>query len=252
MKKMLFCIFLACVLLCSCSQKEGKNEVAFSHGEGESIFFGSIAAVEGETVFLVGERDTGLIALFLEGLEITDETGKEMEKEELCGGMLVQVVYDGAIMESYPGRFSSPKQLSVIKQEDDIVGFYRQVIRDIYETDQVLNHGMYIAFDLSKVNYLSDAQKDALVYLAAIEFQKESLLGTVESLTEEGYIDGDNYVFEDGVLIKIEEQRGNKKGKFLFDILKWKSGKGAVLWKDCKASLDGEEYSYEIGDRGVS
>ena len=56
MKKMLFCIFLACVLLCSCSQKEGKNEVAFSHGEGESIFL-AVSLLWKEKLFFWWEKE---------------------------------------------------------------------------------------------------------------------------------------------------------------------------------------------------
>ena len=164
MKKWVYCLLVSILCLCGCSQRAEERETVSSNNRTEeTIYAGSIAAVKEETAFLTGEAGTGLIALSLDGLEITDEAGNKMKKEDLSGGMLVHVTYDGAIMETYPERLSKPTKLSVIKREKDILGLYRQVIWDIYETDQALNSGKYLALDFTKVSRLSDTQKQALM-----------------------------------------------------------------------------------------
>lgn len=253
MKKWVYCLLVSILCLCGCSQRaEERETVSSNNGTEETIYAGSIAAVKEETAFLTGEAGTGLIALSLDGLEITDEAGNEMKKEDLSGGMLVHVTYDGAIMETYPERLSKPTKLSVIKREKDILGLYRQVIWDIYETDQALNSGKYLALDFTKVSRLSDTQKQALMYLLSDDFQKESFMGTMESLKKDGYVDGENLVFQDGVLITLEDESEDEEEEFSFHVQKWKSGKGAILWNACKATWNGNAYSYEIGEMGVS
>ena len=126
-------------------------------------------------------------------------------------------------METYPERLSKPTKLSVIKREKDILGLYRQVIWDIYETDQALNSGKYLALDFTKVSRLSDTQKQALMYLLSDDFQKESFMGTMESLKKDGYVDGENLVFQDGVLITLEDESEDEEEEFSFHVQKWKS-----------------------------
>lgn len=245
------------ILLCGCGQSRGETTPIkaslTSANVVETMFYGTIAAVEDGVAYLAGEDGGDLISLPLQGLEVWDEDGERMEAEALNGGMEVRVGYDGTIAESYPARLSQPKTITVLEREYDAVGLYRQAIGDIYEDDPGLNEGdIYVAFDLTEAGNLSEGEKDALIYLAGQDLKLETLSGTMESLTQEGYIDGEKLFFPKGVLITIKDEEPKKNGKFSFDIQKWKSGNGAILYLDCKAVWDGDAYSYEIGTLGVS
>ena len=63
--------------------------------------------------------------------------------------------------------------IQVVKEEDDLIGFYLDVIQDLFDTDPGLNDKIeMIAFDLSKADNLDEAEKDALIWMAG------SMLGT--------------------------------------------------------------------------
>lgn len=257
MRKQVLCMCLCAVLLCGCSQNGEETETVkaslTSADVVETMFYGSVAAVEDGIAYLAGQDGGELVSLPLQGLAIRNEDGDHMEAEALSGGMEVRVSYDGTIAECYPAKLSQPKTITVLERECDVVGLYRQAIRDIYEDDPGLNEGdTYAAFDLTEAGNLSEGEKDALIYLAGQDLNRETLSGTMETLTQEGYIDGEDLFFPKGVLITITDEEPKINGKFSFDIQKWKSGKGAILYQDCKAVWEEDAYSYEIGTMGVS
>ena len=252
MKKYFLCICLGMLMLCGCSFSGGNGGETDAADVPGSVFSGCVAAVEHDTAYLSGDEGGDLISLSLKEIAITNETGDTLAAEDVRGGMTVEVAFDGMIMESYPSMLSNPTKLTIEKQGWDVVGLYRQAIRDIYEEDPGLNGNTYAAFDLTKAANLTEGEKSALIYLVGNDLKLETLSGTMESLAEEGYIDEENLFFEDGVLITIGDEEPDKEGDFSFDIQKWRSGTGAIFYQDCKAVWDGEAYSYEVGGFAIS
>ena len=255
MKKILAMIGLCGILLVGCggtsAAPDGEGELDFG-GDGQAIYRGTVAAVDGNTAFLVGETRGDLISLSLNNLQLTGENGNSLEAQEIRGGMAVDVAFDGMIMETYPAMLSGPTQLTVKEENPDVLGMYRQVIADIYGDDEALNGGKLAAFDLSAVENLTEGEKSALVYLAGNDMGRETIQGTRQQLEEEGYIDGDTWGLADGFLIIIEDEKADAGGNFSFRAEKWKSATGAVSYEDCQAVLRGETYEYRIGTEAAS
>ena len=241
MKKMLCILGLSCLLLNGCAVDSAQQEDIYYHGK--------IATVEDDMVYLMGEENSDLIALSLKDLELFNQT-EEVDFFDLHSGMMVKVSYDGTIMESYPARLSNPTELVIEEEAVDLVGLYREVIHEIYETDSDLNGERYIAYDFSLEQNLSAGEKSALMYLLDNDLQLETLEGTYDELVARGYIDDENLFFEDGVLITIKSERSD--GDFTFSISKWRGGDGAIFFDDCKASLEDFHYTYELGAFGIS
>ena len=100
---------------------------------------------------------------------------------------------------------------------------------------------------------LTDAQREALVYMTGCELGCEWLSLTYGELRDEGYIDDEGIAFEDGILISVSVEKDSvKNNSFTFDIRKWRSVIGAIFYSDCRASLSGGEWSYEVGSFAIS
>lgn len=133
-----------------------------------------------------------------------------------------------------------------------LIELYFTVIKDLYNTDPGLNDGInLLAFDLTGVTNLTDEEKNALVYLVGREFGLQTTTGTFDELCEDGTIDKENMVFENGILFEIDskEPDGNT---FEFDASKWRSGLGAYFFVDCTAEKDGGTWSYTVGVQAIS
>lgn len=216
-----------------------------------------IAAVLGDSLLLAEMGDSGQELLFLlphTGLVLADAAGAAIEASALRAGMLVDISYSGAIMESYPAQIGSPTALTVTAAEDDLVGFYLRLVQDIYEEDEGLNDGIsLLALDLTAAENLNAAEKGALLYLAQETFADLSLLqATFEELELEGLISGEFPQFETGLLISFSEM-SFATDSFTFTLEKWRSALGAYFYQDCQAqkAQDGS-WDYTVGSHAIS
>lgn len=164
--------------------------------------------------------------------------------------MILEISYDGTILESYPARLSNVTKVVMKEQRESIISFYQKLIHQIYEEDEGLNGDISeIALDLTKVENLSDVQKKALAYVIASDYSIETRLTTREELEEEGAII--NYFYEDGILIELSTS-AMKEYKFEFKISKWRSGLGAIGYDNCKAYKEDNLWRYELGGAWIS
>lgn len=155
-------------------------------------------------------------------------------------------------MESYPGQLSGVEFIKIVEQRDDMVGFYQTVINDLWQTDEGLNSDVdYIALDLSQITNLSDVEKQALVYLTSGQYGLTGLSATYDELVEQGYIDGENLYFEDGILFTFDIE-STSDSSMSFDVTKWRSGLGAYFFMDCKAKKTKDGWTYEVGSEAIS
>ena len=185
---------------------------------------------------------------------IVGTDGKSLTRENLTGGMMLDVTYDGSAMLTWPMQLTA-EQIRVAERKDDLVGLYRQVLRDLWEEDPGLNDGVAVlGLDLGSLTNLTDGERAALMYVAGCDFGTgiNCVSGTWEELCEQGYIDRENLYWEDGVLLSIRLEEAGKDS-FTFTVEKWRSGLEAIWFTDCTASRgrDGR-WSYEPGGFAIS
>lgn len=188
----------------------------------------------------------------LDGLKILGEDGNVLDNASLRAGMLVEIEYDGTILESYPASFGNPVTIKVIGFEDDIVGLYLNVINDLYSIDPGLNSDIsVIALDLSKASNLNEAEKSVISWRAMEIYGLDIYTGTYDELCEQGLIDKERMYFKDGILISIEDTKISDN-KFKFNAKKWRGGDGAYFFNDCIAEKNNESWSYTVGSEMIS
>lgn len=179
------------------------------------------------------------------------ENGSSITDDAIMPGMVVEVTFNGMVLESYPGQIYASK-IEVISREDDLVSLYLDILKQVYENDEGLNGDIsMIAVDLSKADNVSEGEKEAILYQAWQLFGMEVIPGTYEELKEQGYISSDGYDFLDGVLLKIETLQVDTDS-FQFAASKWRSGTGANFYMDCRAEKKEGKYTFELGGFAIS
>lgn len=232
--------------------------VTTSPNPNKASYTAKIVQLKGTSVMLSGTGDNAsgnsLCRLSLENLTLADAQGHSLNIEDILPGMLVEVEYDGMIMETWPVQLGAPTSLHVISREDDMVGLYLSVLTELYEIDPALNDGIsMIALDLTKVPNLSDSEKAGLIWIAGEDMGHPfPIAATYDELCEEGYIDEENLYFKEGILLQIEANPPNADGSFTFSAQKWRSGLGAYYFHDCTAVKEDGVWSYTIGTHMVS
>ena len=142
------------MLLCGCSSLVRPD--AIDHYQYE----GKIVEIKDDQMMILGKD--GLV-----------HVGGEFDTQSLKEGMQVLIDTNGTVNETYPMSIQCIGSIQVVKEEDDLIGFYLDVIQDLFDTDPGLNDKIeMIAFDLSKADNLDEAEKDALIWMAG------SMLGT--------------------------------------------------------------------------
>jgi len=198
-----------------------------------------------------GDDTSGeLYLLTLAGLEITGA-------DEVKAGDLVALTYEGGVQETYPAGFAKPLKLDIQGTEDNLVGFYLQIIDDLFKEDEALNDGIEtLVFDLNEASNLSAAERSAVLYVAGLLYQVETREGTYEQLCDEGAIrqNGDSplMAFEKGLLVAFSDMAFASEDTFTFSVQKWRSSLGAYIFTDCEAARQGNEWSYTVGATMIS
>lgn len=251
-------ILLMVLAMAGCAQSPNRpgNGEPETPVETQVIYNGKIARIADETLLISGAKEKGdsveLFILPLKGLKLLDVKNKSLDPSGIKAGMLVEIEYDGAVLESYPMQFGHPKSLKVIKDEGDLIGMFSSVIDDLYEVDPGLNSDIdKIALDLTELTVISNADKAALAYMVGNNYQMEIIQGTFETLQEQGHIPKGELYFPDGILIKLSDA-GMNMNAFSFKASKWRSGLGAYFYMDCEASYKTGTWAYTLGGDAIS
>lgn len=256
---MMILVVVMIYTLAACSQKTDDLDGRDSNktGEGSSaILAGKIMDIDGTDILLANiAEDAGqgdIYRINAEKVEVIGADSSALDLNSLNKGMLVDVVYDGHVQESFPMGLGGVSVINIKEQGDDIAGLYSTVVDDLYTVDPGLNDNAEIlAFDLTGVSNLSQAEKTSFVYLIGNTYNIEAMAGTFEELCEQGYIDKDKLYFEKGLLFTIKDSPMSG-GSFTFDAQKWRSGLGAYFFVDCKARKTSSEWNYTIGSEMIS
>lgn len=255
-KYLLLPLLLAAVLgLGACSFDD--NETPYSEPPSDTaILSAKIIAVEGASLLLANMAvDAGEADIYtLDAGDIPVIKDNQLaDVAALRPGMLADIAYDGTIMESFPLQLGGVSGIYIRGQGEDIAGLYYTVVNDLYEADPGLNSDIEVmAFDLSGVANLIEAEKTALVYHLGNDYAILAIQGTFDELAEQGYIDKENLFFPTGILFIIEDTPRDGDHSFTFDAQKWRSGLGAYFFWDCIASKSNGAWTYRVGSEAIS
>jgi len=189
MRKSVFVMFfLVTLIMVSCSQNtNGLPKVA--------------ATLEGKVVnltegyFLLASRASGLISVQTNS-QIYNEKNQKVDVVSLRNGQLVEIGFSGMIMESYPGQLGAVDYIKIVSEEEDLVGLYSDILREILAREGVLKaEDSYVVLDVSQVSRLSEVEKDALVNFAPSPFGVIGVMGSEEDYLTQGYSDQGVFIF---------------------------------------------------------
>ena len=264
-----FCL-LSCFVLAGCGTADNGDNGSDVQGTSGAIVNEGLPEVgDGEMICRVIDKDDGTLLLAkkdgessdvytldLKNVSVTLSTASGIDLEEGC---LVKVAFD-SIEEVFPGILNASSVEVLESGFDDMCEMYLNVFEDIWEKDGGLNAGIIeLGVDLSNTR-LSAAEQSAVAYVFGMEHGILPLQGTWEELCEQGYIDKENLVWENGCLFSIEEtgdgDAADTYGQSMvtFNAKKWRSGLGAYYFDSCTSvqSRDGEWEDYEIGVEAIS
>jgi len=252
MKKttLLLVIMTLLVLLSGCSSTTQPNipvNDTLSNEQAKSILIGKVIKIYDNYMLVANAEDDAKSSDIY-----TVSTDFDFDASKIKPGSIVKIGYDGMIMETYPAKLGDIKYINFIEQKDDLVGLYEKVFDKLWETDKGLNTDIDIlAFDLSKTTNLTDAEKSALIYVLGNKYSLETVSGTFDQLSKDGYIDKEKLYFENGILFSFEVTK-ESKNSFMFNAQKWRSGLGAYFFQDCTAKKTKDGWDYKIGEEMIS
>ena len=246
------CLLAACGVAGSGGVQPGSTPSNEEQASGETTQPAAVTTVcrvvsnDGPLLLAGADGDSAIYTLNLE------------DATNLAAGTLVEVTYDGSILETWPAQFSGVSAVETAAGGfDDRCALYLQVLEDLWEVDSGLNGDVtYIGVDLSQTS-LSDSERAAVAWAFAGRHGGELVTGTWEELADQGYIDRENLYWEDGILFSITEKE--MEGVYsltpvTFDAQKWRSGLGAYFFCDCTSvqSADGHWDGYSVGSEAIS
>ena len=190
---MMLLILIIAVSVVSCSQKPEESRFGDSTDNFEAILNAKIMDIDGATILLASmAEDAGPTDIYQVNVENTDikaADGSDAFVADLKRSMLVDIVFDGTIMESFPMQLGNIEKLIIKSQGEDIAGLYKKVIDDLFQVDPGLNDNISIlAFDFTKVTNITEAEKSALIYIIGNTYKTEAFAATYDELYEQGYM----------------------------------------------------------------
>ncbi|WP_304508874.1 hypothetical protein [Anaerotignum sp.] len=256
-----FAAFICCLFLYTgCSNEKIKEPNSSDNSQvvetnhkpsikSEETMIGKIIKIDSDSIFVADTEDEhGLYQI--SASEFADETSN------LSVGDIVEIGFDGLILEIYPGIIANVDYIMFLEKGEDFVGLYHDIFMDLYETDSGLNSDIdYIALDLTKDKNLTPSEKNALLYLLWCDMLIETRLATYDDLLAENLITiNKNTGFselENGMLLKLESTKAEDEN-FTFTAEKWRSSLGAYYFNNCDAKKENGKWTYSIGQEMIS
>ena len=213
----------------------------------------------GDTLVLAAQSEQGEVyTLAPDRIPVTLD-GKSAGLDQLQNGMLVTIVSNGCADEIWPALFG---EVYAIEAEssgiDDRCGLMLGVFEELWQYDSALNADVNIlGFDIDEALLPLNSERMALAWIFSCRHGTgtEFVMGSWQQLADEGYIDGENLYWEDGLLFSINACEGKEQmdKKLFFDVRKWRSGLGAIFFTECTAKMDRSgSWSYEPGSFAMS
>lgn len=207
-----------------------------------------LAEVDGEAVLRLGKVD---VEVLLDGAPAA------AADVLFRPGALLDVTHDGAVLESFPAQFANVTGLNLRSDGfDDRCRLYLDVLEDLWDVDPGLSSDVTeLGVDLSQTS-LSQSEQAAVAWAFGESHGIAPVQGTWEELADQGYIDRDNLIWDEGCLFSVTEKPGEGTDSLTaaFDAQKWRSGLGAYYFVDCTATqaADGAWSDYTVGAQAIS
>ena len=254
MKKWLL-ILVLCLGLTACNEQDLPLEetVEFIAPPGAATMTCRVMEEE-EGTLLLAKADGGKADIFTTSCGDAELKFQDPARTEIQEGDLVEIIFGGDIMETYPAQLGNVQEVWVWAEGfDDTAQLYLEVFADMAEDDAALAHDVdRIGLDLTGTA-LSPAEQSAAAWILEGETGKTVLEGTWEELVDQGYIDGENLVWEDGYFLSATEKERTET-ELTFSTQLWRSGLGAMFYADCNVGreVNGPWEEYIIGAVAVA
>lgn len=255
---LLLILALFCSLLAGCAGETGDPCLADDPGGGMQTLSAEepaatmrcrVVAADGNDLLVVSvdSEHPDVYSLSTDGVELLmrqgDGTAVSSAKANITApsvGDLVEVGFNGDIMETYPARFGGVTRVTVLPDEfDDRCALYLSILEELWGEDEGLNSAGvdFVSVDLSETS-LSPAERSAVAWTFAQSHGAEVLELSYAQLVEEGYISGAEEggfpQWERGVLFTLAENEDaafnltmTAKNAVSLDANKWRSALGA-------------------------
>ena len=235
-----------------------------------------VDGAESGNLLLAGENSGDVYSLSVSGIPVFLD-GQSADPSALQDGMMIDVDFNGMIMETYPAMLGQVYGIYAYSRGTeqnpggsyfDLCGLYLQVLSDLWDTDPGLNDNIrFISLDLSQApGGLTEGEKSAIMWIFASGHGITPLNLSYEELAAQGYLteisaDSEHtlYQWEDGILFTItpaEWEAGELYSlpALKFNAEKWRSPRGADFFTDCLAIWPemGTWSDYKIGHEAIS
>lgn len=251
----LLIIFL--IVLSGCSKVDNGNESNPSDGQDSNVLIGDnssnnineITEVEfkaevievGDSLLITPDKDSteykssDKMSVSLVDTKILNKDGSEIALKDLKPGDIIEITYNGVILESYPAQITA-SAIEVVDHNILIDG-YLALIDDIYQEDSALNADIeMISLDTTGWIDVTDIEKEIIFTKMKEIYGVDIIQGTFDELAEQGIIDKENLLYPKGVHITISDMKYNaKKETITCSLEKWRSGLGAIGSNDVTA-----------------
>ena len=157
-------------------------------------------------------------------------------RTEVKAGDLVEVIFRGDIMETYPAQLGDISQLWVRGEGfDDRHVRYLELFEEFVREDPALADDItQCGLDLSRTA-LTPAEQSAVAWMLEPKLGVPVMNATWEELAQQGYINREELYWEDGVFFSVTE-KDSSAASLTFDAQMWRSGLGAQYFCDCTSS----------------
>lgn len=197
-----------------------------------------ICTVDGNSV-----RGVGLSETYPEAYDFLCPPEKLIGADVLRAGMVVEVGFDGTVLETWPAQIQVDS-VTVKEQQTDYFSLYYQILEDILGEDEGLNGDVSkFGFDFSEISMLSETEKQLLALEFSSAHQVEPLQGTLTELMDDGVIDRENLYWEDGLHFTIKEEEV-KSDSVTFSVTKWRSGLGATGYRNTASKAPDNQWVF--------
>ena len=212
MKKLILLVLCTALLLTGCGKQEVVTSTAppepsnttATHNFEYVTFDAEVMKREGNNLLLGDLGDTVGSIFYL----TTDD-------ENIKAGDIVEVTFNGMIMESYPPQLGDPS-LKLKEQGTSILPMLEEIFYELWERDEGLNDNIdLIAVDSDKINVLSDIEKEAFCKILDnymyTKYDISVIASNYEKLKAENMLAPygdikDAYHFENGLLFSFDTQ----------------------------------------------
>jgi len=228
-----------------------------STAASQSVFQAEVISA-GDSLFIAPDKDSpeykssDKMSVNTADAKITDQKGTEITLQELKPGDILEITYNGTILESYPAQVGA-SEIKVI-DHNIIIDAYKAMIDDIYQEDSGLNDSIeMITVDTTGWIELSDLEKEIVLDSMKETYGVEIKTGTFDELAEQGIIDKEKLCFTNGIHITLSNMKYDIDKKTMkYSIQKWRGGDGAIGSDDTTAKYKDGKWNIEKGSMWIS